>query len=377
MRIWCEPVSAPSRLRLVVAWSPEFREAPEFVRLQGRVRAEVGRVWDVVDTDEALSSAGGPVPLLVLGERCLVGRRSLAAMRAAVEAGATAAVPLRLAASGLPNLDRIRTLSAIERAEALMLSDAVSARTNDPPYPAVLLSPTITERSVDVAPDAILAGNGVDLVPVTAGLCHEFIDYYGEPREDILPFLDPGCREVLEVGCGRGVTGALLQERLGCRVTGVELNPVVARAAAERLHRVVVGDILEVDPGGPFDAVVACELFEHLPAGEVFLERLRTWLRPGGRAVLSVPNVGHHAIVEDLLAGRWDSLPVGILCSTHYRFFTRRSLEDALRAAAYDNIEIISQPTEPPPWLVRLPPDLHADSESLATQGFYVVINVD
>ncbi len=369
-------MSASSRLRLVVAWSPEFRNAPEFVRLHGRVRAEVGRVWDVVETDDAPSSAGGAVPLLVLGERCLVGRRSLAAMRRAVEAGAGAAAPLRLAVSGLPNLDRIRTLSAIERAEALVLSGAVSARTNEPPYPAVLLSPAMAERSVEVTPDAILAGNGVDLVPVTAGLCHEFIDYYGEPREDILPFLDPNCREVLEVGCGRGATGALLQERLGCRVTGVELNPVVARAAAEHLHRVVVGDILEVDPGGPFDAVVACELFEHLPAGEIFLKRLRTWLRPGGRAVLSVPNVGHHAIVEDLLAGRWDSLPVGILCSTHYRFFTRRTLEDALRAAGYDDVEIIPQPTEPPPWLDALPGDLEIDADSLSTQGFYVVIRI-
>ena len=181
---------------------------------------------------------------------------------------------------------------------------------------------------------------------------------------------------VLEIGCGRGVTGAFLQERLGCLVTGVELNPVVARAAAASLHRVVVGDVLEVDPGGPYDAVVACELFEHLTEGEIFLERLRSWLRPGGRAVLSVPNVGHHAVVEDLLAGRWDYLPVGLLCSTHYRFFTRRTLEDSLRAAGLNDFEIIPQRTEAPPWLGDLPENLEVDAESLATQGFYIVIRV-
>ena len=49
---------------------------------------------------------------------------------------------------------------------------------------------------------------------------------------------------------------------------------------------------------------------------------------PGGRLVLSVPNVGHWAVVEDLLAGRWDYLPIGLLCYTHYRFFTRRTLAD-------------------------------------------------
>jgi SAM-dependent methyltransferase len=245
-----------------------------------------------------------------------------------------------------------------------------------PPHAAVLLSPDAVVQLGDVSPASILAGEVLPDHPVTVGLCHEFIDYYGEVREDILPFLDPGCREVLEIGCGRGATGAFLQERIGCRVTGVELNPVVARAAAEHLHRVVVGDALEVDPGGPFDAVVACELFEHLTEGDVFLAKLRSWLRPGGRAVLSVPNVGHHAVVEDLLAGRWDYLPVGLLCSTHYRFFTRRTLEDMLRAAGLTDFEIVAQPTDQAEWLGQLPNSLEIDAESLATQGFYVVIRV-
>ena len=138
----------------------------------------------------------------------------------------------------------------------------------------------------------------------------------------------------------------------------------------------VVGDALEVDPGGPFDAVVACELFEHLTEGEAFLNRLRSWLRPGGLAVLSVPNVGHYAIVEDLLAGRWDYLPVGLLCSTHYRFFTRHTLEDMLHMAELHDYHIVAQRTEEPEWLGRLPEDLEVDAESLATHGFYVVIRV-
>jgi hypothetical protein len=138
----------------------------------------------------------------------------------------------------------------------------------------------------------------------------------------------------------------------------------------------VVGDVLEVDPGGPFDAVVACELFEHLVDSETFLQRLQTWLRPGGRAVLSVPNVGHHAIVDDLMAGRWDYLPVGLLCSTHSRFFTRRTLEDTLRAAGLTDFDIVPQQSESPPWIDSLPADLEVDPESLSTTGFYVVIRM-
>lgn len=366
----------PSRVLLVVAWSPEFREAPEFLRLQARVRAEAERVWDEVRLIEGAMPPATDAQVLVVGERCLIGRRTMAALRAAVGAGAVAAAPVRLAASDLPGLERVRTLSAIESAEETVLARNLPAGDAGPPFAAVLLSSRAAEQLGDTAPAEVLDGGGFDVGPVAVGLCHEFIDYYGEVREDILPFLDESCREVLEVGCGRGATGAFLQERLGCRVTGVELNPVVARAAAERIHRVVVGDILEVDPGGPFDAVVACELFEHLPDGEVLLGRLRSWLRPGGRAVLSVPNVGHHAVVGDLLGGRWDTLPVGLLCSTHYRFFTRRTLEDELRAAGHDDFEIVPQRGDPPPWLDRLPADLEVDAESLSTLGFYVVIRI-
>lgn len=365
-----------SRLAMGVAWSPEFREAPEFQWLQAWVRTQAESVWDHVEWIDGALPARSESPILILGERCLVGWRTLKAMRESVAEGALAASPRRLAASGLPALERIRTLRAIERAEDALLSGGVSDTPEPPPFPAVLLSPDAASRLSDATPASILVGEGPKLEPVTIGLCHEFIDYYGEVREDILPYLDSSCRDVLEIGCGRGATGTLLQNRLGCRVTGVELNPVVATAAARHLHRVVVGDILEVDPGGPYDAVVACELFEHLTEGELFLARLRSWLRPGGRAVLSVPNVGHYSVVEDLLAGRWDYLPVGLLCSTHFRFFTRRTLEDIIRAAGFTAFEVISQPTEKPEWLGALPTTLEIDPDSLATQGFYVVIRV-
>jgi SAM-dependent methyltransferase len=377
MPIWYEGGVMDFRLVMCVAWTPEFREAPEFQRLQRWVRSEAEHVWSDVVWVEALPSDGAGCELLIVGERCLVGRRSMAAMRQALRSGASAAVPRRLASSGLPGLETVRTLRAIERAEQAFLSTHRPTEASEPPpYPAVLLSADAATALQVHEAAAILAGEEAPVVPVTGGLCHEFIDYYGEVREDILPLLDTECREVLEIGCGRGATGDFLQRRLGCRVTGVELNPVVARAATDRLHRVVVGDALEVDPGGPFDAVVACELFEHLVDSEEFLQRLQTWLRPGGRAVLSVPNVGHHAIVEDLMAGRWDYLPVGLLCSTHYRFFTRRTLEDTLRAAGLTDFEIVAQRSEEPDWLDELPVGLEVDAESLSTTGYYVVIRV-
>ena len=63
-----------------------------------------------------------------------------------------------------------------------------------------------------------------------------------------------------------------------------------------------------------------------------------------------------------------------LLCFTHYRFFTRQSLEETIRAAGFTDIEILPQRTEPPSWSDDLPGELEVDAESLSTQGFYVVI---
>jgi SAM-dependent methyltransferase len=178
---------------------------------------------------------------------------------------------------------------------------------------------------------------------------------------------------VLEVGCGAGGTGRLLQELLGCRVTGVELNPVAAAEAARHLHHVFTGDVAELPLAGRYDLVIALELFEHLPGGEEVLLRLVGLVRSGGRVVLSVPNVGHHSVVADLLAGRWDYLPIGLLCYTHYRFFTRRTLEDWLRRLGLHRFTLVPQPTELPDEVAAVR-GLDLDRESLATKGFFVVI---
>ncbi len=208
-----------------------------------------------------------------------------------------------------------------------------------------------------------------------AGLCHQFIPYYGEERRDVLPLLPDRLGEVLEIGCGDGTTGELLERRFGCRVTGVELNPHAAAAAAGRIHRVVAGDVEQLELDGRYDLVLALELFEHLTEQEAFLARMRRLLEPDGTLLLSVPNVGHGAVVEDLLAGRWDYLPIGLLCYTHYRFFTRATLESWLERCDFSRVRLVAQRTEAPERLLAAleGSGLEIDRDSLSTRGFYVL----
>lgn len=299
--------------------------------------------------------------LEVGSERVLVLRRTVKAMLEAANAGASCVCPFSLAEVNAQ--PPVFTLRGFEQEEDRWLQRIRKDERGDQEGVSFL---TLWRGKAWVEKRAVPR--------VRVGLAHEFIDYYGETREDVLPFVPTGARDVLEIGCARGLTGALLQERLGCRVTGVELNPVVAQEAAGRLWKVVVGDVEKLAFEGSFDAVVALELFEHLRDPFAFCQRARSWLRPGGVLILSTPNVGHWSVVWDLLQGRWDYMPIGLLCFTHLRFFTRHSLEQLLRLGGWEEIAIYPQRTGVPKHVARaLKKVKGVDGESLGTSGFWVI----
>ena len=91
----------------------------------------------------------------------------------------------------------------------------------------------------------------------------------------------------------------------------------------------LVGDVetmeLPLEPGS-FDVVLCGDVIEHLRDPVAALARLRPLLRPGGRLVLSTPNVANWAIRLSLLAGRWRYTDRGILDRSHTHLFTRATL---------------------------------------------------
>lgn len=208
----------------------------------------------------------------------------------------------------------------------------------------------------------------------------EFADYYGSGRRDLLPYVPRTAKTVLDVGCASGKTGKLIREGFNCRVSGIEPHPVAAALAKENLDHVYVGTLQDIDIAERFDLVIAADVIEHQRDFGEFLRQLMALTTPGGRVLLSIPNVGHHSIVGDLLAGRWDYVPIGLLCITHLRFFTRATLEDFLQMSGYCRYEIHPQPLSPLPECFQALSS-HCQSvvneESLRTPGFYVVIHAN
>jgi 2-polyprenyl-3-methyl-5-hydroxy-6-metoxy-1,4-benzoquinol methylase len=208
---------------------------------------------------------------------------------------------------------------------------------------------------------------------------HLPIDYYGERRGDILALVPESVTSLLDIGCAKGSFGALVKSQRTCRVVGIELNPVVAETARRCLDQVFIGDALQVDPGERFDCVTCLDILEHIAQPDKLVNRIcHDFLQPGGYLIASIPNVGHWSIVADLLAGRWDYVPIGLLCVTHLRFFTLTTLRALLLEQGLQILHVKRVSDPPPRQLQRqfkklARAGLELDLDNLTVMNYHIV----
>ncbi|HET6549442.1 MAG TPA: class I SAM-dependent methyltransferase [Solirubrobacter sp.] len=157
---------------------------------------------------------------------------------------------------------------------------------------------------------------------------------YERARPEILRHVPRTASRVLDLGCATGTTGAALKQRQQAHVTGIEIEPEYAREAAQVLDRVIESDVARPpDLDGPFDALIAADILEHLPDPWTTLRAYARHLQPGATAVISLPNVAHWSTYAYLARGRWPRKPEGIFDATHLRWFTRKDAQDLLTQA--------------------------------------------
>ncbi|HEV8427385.1 MAG TPA: bifunctional glycosyltransferase/class I SAM-dependent methyltransferase [Pyrinomonadaceae bacterium] len=159
--------------------------------------------------------------------------------------------------------------------------------------------------------------------------------------------------EVLEVGTASGYLTAEMV-KLGCRVTGVEQNVEMASLAEQYCNRMLIGDIesLELNSLGEYDAIILGDILEHVRNPRAVLQKVSKHLRPGGRVLISLPNVANIWVRLNLLLGRFNYSRVGILDESHLRFFT---LHTSKKLAHDSGLDVIGINTTPIPLPLLLP----------------------
>ncbi len=171
---------------------------------------------------------------------------------------------------------------------------------------------------------------------------------YGGQKADrfespgILNRFMPARVRVLDVGCGVGSVTRIANANKANEVVGIEPDP--ERAACARTEGLdVTCGLLDSDffaQRGSFDVVVFADVLEHVANPAELLRLALAGLRPGGKILISVPNVAHWTVRFHLLFGRFDYTDTGIFDATHLRWFTKKTLLGMLESCGLEAEQI-------------------------------------
>jgi methionine biosynthesis protein MetW len=157
----------------------------------------------------------------------------------------------------------------------------------------------------------------------------------------VLDYLEPGER-VLDSGCGPGFLAAMLRDA-GMNVVGTDVSRVgPERTRARGIDAQQVD--LDTDPlpfeDGAFDAVVANSNLEHLFYMHRHIKELVRCVRPGGKFIWLVPNIGHLRYRLWLLAGRFPYVRDSPTDEYHIRYVTAYEGKKLLHDAGVEQIQL-------------------------------------
>jgi SAM-dependent methyltransferase len=162
------------------------------------------------------------------------------------------------------------------------------------------------------------------------------------------------------VGCGAGSNARILQAQ-GIGVTALTLSTEEAKIAAPFCVRTIVTDV-ESDPlpaaEPPFDLLLCSHVLEHLARPSRTLSRLSGLLRPGGFALVAIPNMAFWRPRMRLLRGDWSREETGFFDRTHLQFWSYRTASEIFEGTPLAMVRIAAEYAVPLWPLRRLAPGL-------------------
>ena len=161
---------------------------------------------------------------------------------------------------------------------------------------------------------------------------------------------------VMDAGCGNGSFLALFQDRKWS-LHGSDLSPSGIAVARETFPNIdfflADGQNLYADflaTVGPVDVVLSTEVIEHIYDPRGFLRNCYELLKPGGILVLTTPYHGYLKNLMLALTGRMDRHFTVLWDHGHIKFWSRRTLSQALTEAGFTDIEFTGSGRLPYLW---------------------------
>ena len=146
---------------------------------------------------------------------------------------------------------------------------------------------------------------------------------------------------VLEFGSANGRLTRYLKEEKGCIVDIVEIDELAGREAAAYSNIACVGSVegniesfrwCDNLKSEKYDYIIFADVLEHLHCPIEVLNKSRAFLNESGMIIISIPNISHNAIINNLLNDTFEYKNTGLLDDTHLRFFTRSSFEKMVKS---------------------------------------------
>ena len=147
--------------------------------------------------------------------------------------------------------------------------------------------------------------------------------------------ISPGSR-VLELGPFNGKLTFHLKNDLNCIIDIVELDEKAGSVAATFAERAMIGSEkgniekyhwTEEFSDTKYDYIVMLDVLEHLIDTKKVITTIKSFLKPEGKILFSVPNVAYNGLLMGLINDNFNYNELGLLDDTHVRFFTYHSIE--------------------------------------------------
>lgn len=146
-------------------------------------------------------------------------------------------------------------------------------------------------------------------------------------------------KRVLELGAGPGSITKHLKNICNCNIVAIENDEKAIDKLTIYCEKIYNIDLNNkswpkaLDDEEKFDVVLAADVLEHLYDPWAVLEAMKNLLTDDGFLIISLPHVGHNAVLASILDSDFEYRDCGLLDKTHIRFFAMNNIKAMFESA--------------------------------------------